>query len=314
MAGELYGLPPDEFTPARNARAAEARSAGDRELAAAIKKLRRPATGAWLANLLVRQRPEQVAELIDLGAAMRRAQAELAGDDLRRLSRQRRQVVGALSNEARQLVRDLGRQLSEASARELEATLEAAIADPGAAEELRQGRLTSALRYSGFGLAGLTGAAAGDTAPAGPATETAFQPARRRPPATAEPSATGKLAPGKPSARAERPQADRRSRERLQAAQRELRAAETEAAAADREAAKRERRVRDARAERDRLRRQLASLERRLRDLREAEERAEASLLDAEEARDAADRKARGSRDRAARARTALGRLTPPGP
>jgi hypothetical protein len=71
VADELYGLPPDAFTPTRDTRAADARSAGDRGLAAAITKLRRPTTGAWLANLLARERSDQVSELLDLGAEMR---------------------------------------------------------------------------------------------------------------------------------------------------------------------------------------------------------------------------------------------------
>ncbi len=49
---ELYGLRPTEFTAARDAQAAAARRGGDRELAAAIKKLRRPTPAAWLVNLL----------------------------------------------------------------------------------------------------------------------------------------------------------------------------------------------------------------------------------------------------------------------
>ena len=56
---------PSEFTSRRDALAAEARRAGDRALAAEVKKLRRPTTGAWLANLLVRQRRDEVAQLLD---------------------------------------------------------------------------------------------------------------------------------------------------------------------------------------------------------------------------------------------------------
>lgn len=303
VAGELYGLPPEEFTSARDARAGEARKAGDRELAAAIKKLRRPTAAAWLANLLVRERGEQISGLLDLGGQMRQAQADLAGNDLRRLSQQRRQVVAALVDDARHLAGGRGRPLSEATARELEATLDAAIADAGAAAELRRGRLAAALRYSGFGPVDLTGSTA---APAGPARETAATTARERPPVKAERAVKGE------PVKQERPQTDRRSRERRHAAQRELRAAEAAATAAEREVAKLEGRLRGARTERDRLRQQAADLERRLRDLRDAEEQAGRDLLDAEEARDAADLEFRGALDRVARARSALDRPAPP--
>ncbi len=55
IADELYGLPPEEFTAARDARACALR-ASDRALADAVCALRRPTTAAWLVDLLVRER------------------------------------------------------------------------------------------------------------------------------------------------------------------------------------------------------------------------------------------------------------------
>ena len=63
IADELYRLPLSEFTSSRDARAAEAARAGDRELSAAVKKLAKPTTGAWLANLLAHERPDDVENL-----------------------------------------------------------------------------------------------------------------------------------------------------------------------------------------------------------------------------------------------------------
>jgi hypothetical protein len=77
IADELYGLPPAKFTAARDSHAAAARRSGDRELAAAIKGLKRPTSSAWLVNLLVRRQRQQVEELLDLGTAMRQAQEHL---------------------------------------------------------------------------------------------------------------------------------------------------------------------------------------------------------------------------------------------
>jgi hypothetical protein len=57
VAADLYALDPSEFTAARDARAAETRQAGDRELAAAVKGLRRPSAAAAALNLLARERP-----------------------------------------------------------------------------------------------------------------------------------------------------------------------------------------------------------------------------------------------------------------
>jgi hypothetical protein len=166
VTAELYGLTPKAFTAARDARAAEARRGGDRALAGAVKTLRRPTTGAWLANLLVRRRPDQVTELLHLGAVMREAQSQLAADDLRRLSRQRQQVVAALGREALDLAREAGESVSAEAGRELEGTLEAALADAAASEALRLGCLTKALHYSGLGPVPASGAAAPTSPPA----------------------------------------------------------------------------------------------------------------------------------------------------
>ncbi len=199
VAGELYGLAPSEFTARRDALAAEARRAGDKALAAEIKKLRRPTAGAWLANLLTRERGQQVAGLLDLGAALRAAQAKLAPDDLRRLSLERHHQVAELEREARGLASQHGQTVSDAAAQELAATLEAALADEDAANALRAGRLTTGVHYSGLGLVGLGPDASGgfegqeSIGAAGPAEETrvsACRTAGRTGPgtATAEPA------------------------------------------------------------------------------------------------------------------------------
>jgi hypothetical protein len=151
VAVELYALPPEEFTAARDRRAQEARGAGQAALATDIRALRKPTQGAWVVNLLARERPDDLSQLLDLGAALREAQATLQGDELRRLSTQRGQVISALARTAAGLAADAGRPANQAVRREVEQTLEAALADPEAAETVRSGRLSSALSYAGFG-------------------------------------------------------------------------------------------------------------------------------------------------------------------
>lgn len=148
----LYRLAPGDFTAGRDQLASEARKAGDRTLADQIKKLRRPTMSAWLANLLVRERPRQMEELLDLGAAMREAQDELAGEELRHLGAERRHALAALANEARALAGAAGQPVSQSVAEELEETLAAALADEEKADALRRGTLAGALRYTGTGL------------------------------------------------------------------------------------------------------------------------------------------------------------------
>jgi hypothetical protein len=154
VATELYGLAPADFTNARDARALEAKRAGDRELARAIGKFKRPIVSAWLANVLVRERGDQVQSMLDLGAALGQAQARLAKDELRKLQRERRRAIAALLDDAAGLARDRGEGTSSAVARELEATLEAASLDPEAATALKAGLLTTGLRYAGLGWSG----------------------------------------------------------------------------------------------------------------------------------------------------------------
>src|ERR1700712_153141 len=96
VADELYGLTPEEFTAARNARAKAAQADGDRALADAVKALAKPTAAAWLANQLVRQDPDALDPLLELGSALREATAKLDGAEMRALSRQQPKVVAAL--------------------------------------------------------------------------------------------------------------------------------------------------------------------------------------------------------------------------
>lgn len=150
IADDLYRLPPAEFTARRDERAAEARASGDRQLAAALKQLRRPAVAAWLANLVAHERPQELARFLALGPQLRQAQRQLRGEDLRSLAQQRHQAVSALSVEARRLAQQAGSKPSAAALDELRSTLEAALADEAAAAALAAGRLTVALRPEGL--------------------------------------------------------------------------------------------------------------------------------------------------------------------
>ena len=151
IAGKLYGVSPGAFTSSRSAEVRAARNAGDRQLAATVAQLRRPTIGAWLANQLTREYTDEVEALLDLGTSMRRAQKGGDGQELRDLTRQRRQMVAALVSEAKKLARARNQPVSENSTRELENTLEAAVATDDAANALRSGRLNVGLTYSGFG-------------------------------------------------------------------------------------------------------------------------------------------------------------------
>ncbi len=152
LATELYGLTPQEFTRARDARIAEARQAGDKDLAASLKELRKPSVGAWMANILVRERIGDIDHLIGLGEELR-GSSTLDGKQIRRASKEKLDAVTKLLRHAKSIAQRADQSVSQAATLDLETTLDAAFGDPSAAAALRGGCLTAALRYSGLGFA-----------------------------------------------------------------------------------------------------------------------------------------------------------------
>lgn len=154
VAGELYGVAPAEFVAARTARVEAAKRAGDKELAAAVGKLRKPTLSAWTANLLAREAPDDVDALLRLGAALAAAQRELSADQLRNLTMRRQQLVNALAKKAGALAAEHGHPVGDGVVREVGQTLTAALAEPQVAERVRAGTLATAATYDGFGPSG----------------------------------------------------------------------------------------------------------------------------------------------------------------
>ncbi|VXB04272.1 hypothetical protein [Nocardioides sp. AX2bis] len=150
VADRLYGLPLGDFTPTRDARARELRTE-DRALSAAVKALRKPATAAWVVNQLVRGETEQVDQLLAVGDALREAQRSMSADELRALTRQRRQVTAAVTTRARAVARGLGVKVTGPVADQVEATLTAAMVDADCAAGVRSGLLVTPLASTGVG-------------------------------------------------------------------------------------------------------------------------------------------------------------------
>lgn len=148
VADELYALALPEFTPARDARAKELK-AGDADLAKRVKALKKPSTAAWVVNLLVRREAEQVEQVLAVGTALREAQAAMSGEELRTLTRQRRQLTAAVTGQARRVAAAAGVKVTQAVADQVEATLTAAMVDEGCAAAVRSGLLVAALATTG---------------------------------------------------------------------------------------------------------------------------------------------------------------------
>lgn len=200
---DLYGLPLEEFTPARDALAKELRAAGSKDEAAEVKRLRKPSLAAWALNRVARDHPDAVALLREAGADLRAAQeAALAGDagrlrDAGRALAEEINRVAALAAEEFQA----GRPVSAAQQEKLVSTLRTAAIDDEAGEVLSRGVLVDELEPTGFSLLG-----------SGPALD-----------APARPALPGAERPAK------KPQAGKEELEAVEAARRELRRCDAEA-------------------------------------------------------------------------------------
>jgi hypothetical protein len=290
VADELYAARPDEFIPLRDEAVARAKEAGDRDLARAIGRLRRPTRAAWLSNLLARQRPDQLEGLLGLAAGLADAQRTLDGAQLRQLGSQRRKLVSAVAQEAARLARAQHEPVNESLLREMQDILDAALADPEIADEVRSGRLTRTVSYSGFGPAATPGA-----------TPTPGRPPRPAPRAP-EPE---------PAEDDEDDDAEQERRERERRAERERR----QKAVADAEAAEEAARDKqfaaegardDANAARDDARERVSRLSAELEAAREAERAAADAARAAETEARAATRDANAANARTVKARAAL--------
>lgn len=153
IAEELYSLPPAEFTGTRNQWAKQSKADGDPELAKRVTELRKPSVAAWVVNMMMRHQGGQMTQVLALGASLRQAQADLDGEALRELTRQRRALTTAVTQQGRELARDLGQRLTETVADQVQDTLHAAMVDEQAAAAVRSGLLVAALTATGVGVA-----------------------------------------------------------------------------------------------------------------------------------------------------------------
>lgn len=152
VVDELYVLAPGDFVGRRDELAKAARAGGDKTLAAAARRLKRPTTSAWALNLLSRQEPDLVEQLLELGEALRQAQSGLDGTALRELDTQRRAVVGALARRAGALAAQHGHDLDPELTRQVEQSLGAALADPDMRAAVTSGQLVKPVSVVGFGV------------------------------------------------------------------------------------------------------------------------------------------------------------------
>ena len=157
---QLYAATPNRFTPLRGELVAQAREAGDADLAKQIGALRKPTVAAWAMNHFVRTRPDDLAAFRSFAELLREAQRTLDADLLRALGRERAKRVDALGLEIAAAAKDAGQSFGAGALGEVHETLVALIGDEEAERKVLTGALVKALSYSGFGSVDIEGAVA----------------------------------------------------------------------------------------------------------------------------------------------------------
>jgi hypothetical protein len=148
---ELYGLPLEEFTEARNRLVRQLQDGGDKESANQVRTLRKPSLAAWTVNQLARRHSDELRDLMDLRDTLASGDASA----FRSASTEQRKLIASLTDLARPILEEAGHSASRSTIDAISKTLLA-----GGTETERDlilsGRLTRELAPSGFeGLPGL---------------------------------------------------------------------------------------------------------------------------------------------------------------
>jgi len=239
---ELYRLPIDEFTAARDKLVRELRSGGDKDAAARVKALKKPNLAAWALNQLAHRHPEPLDELFDVTSRVRDAQRKVMSGrkaDLRAATDERNAVVAKLAKLAQDALEEAGHAASGQTMSAIGDSLVAVASDEEGADTLRTGRLSREFKPGAVVDVGVLGLVADDEedAPTGPETRTiesthaALAAARRRAEQTSI-AADGAEAEARRLAD-EADQAERRAKSAGEAAEFARRAAEARRAEAD---------------------------------------------------------------------------------
>jgi len=237
---ELYGVPPKDFTGARNAKAAALKAAGHAADADAVRRLAKPSPFLWATNQLARLDRERVARFVDVVHRVRQGQLRdprTAAEGMQTI----RAELAALTNRAAEVLTNAGYRVQASATARISNTLLGAAVDPQLVDDLRRGRLAAELSAPGFEV--LAGVAPGRTLQLVRGGKAAERPHQRAEAARAQEQA--ERARRVQQAEAHRRDAERRAAEAARAAdqvrelerqladaRRKLRAAEHEAAAA----------------------------------------------------------------------------------
>jgi len=146
---ELYGVPPKDFSSARNARAAVLKAAGHTADAEAIRRLAKPSPFLWATNQLARLNPERVAHFVDVVHRVRQSQLRdprTAAEGMQTI----RAELQALTNRAAEVLTKAGYRLPASATARISNTVLGAAVDTQLVDDLRRGRLAAELAAPGF--------------------------------------------------------------------------------------------------------------------------------------------------------------------
>jgi hypothetical protein len=153
---ELYGLPLEEWTRARNDLAARLKKAHQADDAEQVRSLRKPSVVAWAVNQLARREPKRVEALLRAGERLRAAQEQAlrgraTASDVNAAARAERDAVRDLVSAARDVLEDAGHAASQAALDRVSQTLRTSAVDDRGRDLLARGRFDEELKRVGFG-------------------------------------------------------------------------------------------------------------------------------------------------------------------
>lgn len=143
---DLYGLPLEDFTAARNALARTLKDAGETDEAARVEKLKKPPVSAWAVNQLARDDPDGIERLLDLVDRLKEARS---ASDIHTLGAERRELVAKLTRRAGELAEAAGHAASASTLQRVTQTLQAGD-EEDQRDLLRRGALPDDLEPAGF--------------------------------------------------------------------------------------------------------------------------------------------------------------------
>ena len=150
---DLFRLPLEEFTAARNALAATLKKSGRGDEADRVKRLPKPPISAWTVNQLFWRHRKAFDRLVAAGETFREAQAaQLEGKsgDLRGPLEARREALADLATRAATVLREAGHNPTPDVMRRVTTTLEALATYGSHPDAPQAGRLTDDVDAPGF--------------------------------------------------------------------------------------------------------------------------------------------------------------------